>query len=59
MKLWYTINSPFTSYTTVTPHSDSQSDFSAYVTLHIQHTTYKINARIEHATVLWANIMHI
>ena len=46
----------FTSYTTVTPHSNSQSDFSAYVTSHIQYT---IIACIERATVLWANIMHI
>ena len=35
MKLWYTNNSPFTNYTTVTPHSDSQS---AYVTSHVQLT---------------------
>ena len=59
MKLWYTNNSPFTSYTTVTPHSNSQSNFSAYVTSHVQYTTYKIIACIEHATVLWANITHI
>ena len=38
MKLWYTNNSPFTSYTTVTPHSDFRSDFSAYVTSHVQYT---------------------
>ena len=29
MKLLYTNNSPFTSYTTVTLHSDSRRDFSA------------------------------
>ena len=53
MKLWYTNNSPFTSYTPLAPHSGSQSDFSAYVTLHIQ---YKIIAMcIECATVLQAN----
>ena len=50
MKLWYTSNSPFTSYTTVTPHSDSRSDISAYVTSHVQYTMYKIIACIEHAT---------
>ena len=38
MKLWYTNKSPFTSYTTITPHSDSQNDFSAYVTSHVQYT---------------------
>ena len=41
MKLWYTNNSPFTSYTTITLHSDSRSDFSAYVTSHVRYTTYK------------------
>ena len=35
MKLWYTNNSPFTSYTTVTPHSDSRS---IDVTSHVQYT---------------------
>ena len=59
MKLWYTNNSPFTSYTTVTPYSDSQSDFSAYVTSHIQYTTYKIIPCIERATVLLAKIMRV
>ena len=43
MKLWCTNNSPFTSYTTVTPHSDSRS---AYVTSHVQYTT-KDQARIQ------------
>ena len=38
MKLWYTNNSPFTSYTTLTPHSDSRSDFSTYVTSHVHYT---------------------
>ena len=28
------------AYTTVTPHSDSRSDHSAYVTSHIQYTSY-------------------
>ena len=56
MKLWYTDNPPFTSYTTVTPLSDSQS---AYVTSHVQYTTHKIIACIEHATVLRANITHV
>ena len=55
IKLWYTNNSPFTSYTTVTPHSDSRSDSSAYVTSHVEYTTYKIIACIECATVLQAN----
>ena len=59
MRLWYTNNSPFTSYTTVTPHSDSRSDFSAYVTSHIQYTTYKIIACIERTTMLRADIMHV
>ena len=59
MKLWYTNNSPLTSYTTVTLHSDSRSDFSAYVTSHVQYTTYKIIACIERATVLRANIMRV
>ena len=38
MKLWYTNNSRFTSYTTLTPHSDSWSDFSSYITSHVQYT---------------------
>ena len=59
MKLWYTSNSPFTSYTTVTPHSDFRSDLSAYMTSHVQYTTYKIIVCIERATVLCANIMHV
>ena len=57
MKFWCTNNSPFTSYTTVTPDSDSGSDYSTYVTSHDQYTTYKIIACIECATALWANIM--
>ena len=57
MKLWYTKNCPFTSYTTVTPPSASRSDISAYMTSHVQYTTYKIIACIERATVLRANIM--
>ena len=40
MKLWYTKNSPFTSYTTVTTHSDSRSNFSFYVTSHVQYTAF-------------------
>ena len=45
-KLWYPSNSPFTSYTTVTPHSDSRrSNFSAYVTSHIQYTTFTVLTR--------------
>ena len=52
MKLWYTNNSLFTSYTTVTAHSDSRS---AYVTSHFQYTTYKIIACIERAAVLRAD----
>ena len=59
MKLWYTNNFPFTSYTTVTPHRDSQSDSSAYVMSHVQYTTYKIIACIEHATVLQADITRV
>ena len=60
MKLWYTNNSPFISYTTVTPHSDSRSDFSAYVTSHIQHTMYEIIAMcIDCAAVLRADIRRI
>ena len=59
MKLWYTNNSPFTSYTTVTPHSDSRSDTSAYVTSHVQYTAYKSMACIERATVLRANNMRV
>ena len=59
MKLWYTNNSPFTSYTTVTPHSDSRSDFSTYVTSHVQYTTYKIIVYIERATVLRADITSV
>ena len=54
MKLWYTNNSSFTSYTTVTPHSDSRSDISAYVMSHVQYT---IIACIECATMLRANII--
>ena len=57
MKLWYTNNFPFTSYTTLTPHSDSRS---AYVTSHVQYTTYKIIATcIERATALRANNMRV
>ena len=57
MKLWYTNNSPFISYTALTPHSNSRSDFSSYVTSHLQ---YKIIATcIEHTTALWANNMHV
>ena len=37
MKLWYTNNSPFTSYSTVIPHSDSRSNFSTYVMSHVQY----------------------
>ena len=59
MKLWYTNNSPFTSYTTVTPHSDSRSDFFPYVMSYIQYTAYKIIACIKCATVLQANIMRV
>ena len=55
MKLWYTNNFPFT-YTSVTPHSDSRSNFYAYVMSHLQ---YNIIACIEQATVLQANIMHV
>ena len=55
MKLWYTNNSPFTSYTTVASHSDYRSDFSIYMTSHVQYTTYKIIACIDRATVLRAN----
>ena len=58
MKLWYTSNSPNTSYTIVTPHSYSQSDVSAYVMPHIQYTMYKIIACIDHTTMLRAIIMH-
>ena len=58
-QLCHTNNSPFTSYTTVTPHSDSRSDFSAYVTSHVQYTTYEIIACIERATMLRANIMRV
>jgi len=32
-----TNNSPITSYTTLIPQSNSQSDFPAYVTSHVQH----------------------
>ena len=58
MKLWYINNSPFTSYTTVTPYSDLGSDFFAYVTSHIQYTMYKIITCIERATMLRADITH-
>ena len=58
VKLWYTNNSLFTSYTIVTPHSDSRSDFSAYMTSHVQYTTYKIIVCIDCTTVLRA-IMRI
>ena len=40
-------------------HSDSGSDISAYVTSHVQYTTYKIIACIERVTVLRANITHV
>ena len=51
MKLWCTNNSSFTSYTPLTPHSDSQSDFPAYVTSHVHYAaTYsalpRLNARL-------------
>ena len=54
MKLWYTNNSPFTSYTILTLHSDSRSHFSSYVTSHVQYT-YIIAMSIERATVLRVN----
>ena len=54
LKLWYINNSPFTSYTTVTPYCPKQ--FFAYVTSHIY--TYVI-ACIDHATMLWGNIMRV
>ena len=41
------------------PHSTSRSDFSAYMTSHVQYTTYKIIACIDRATVLRAIIMHV
>ena len=54
IKLWFTNNFPFTSYTTVTPHSD---DFSAYVTSHVQNTTYKIIACILSALPCFRRIL--
>ena len=60
MKLWYTNNSPFTSYTTITSHSDSQSDFTAYLTYHMfSIPTYKIIACIERTTMLQADITRV
>ena len=57
MKLRYTNNSPFTSYTTITPHSDLGPKRLRDVTRLI--STYKIIARIERATLLWANITRV
>ena len=61
MKLWYTNNSPFTSYTTVTLTATPEAIVSAYVTSRVQlaYTTYKIIARIERAIVLPANITRV
>ena len=57
MKLWYTNNSSFTSYTTFTPHSESRSDFSSYMTSNVHLLMYKIIAMcIERTTELWTNI---
>ena len=52
-------NSSFTSYTIVTPHSDSRTDFSAYVTSDVHYTTYKIIACIESAPMLRADIIRV
>ena len=56
MKLWYTNNSLFTSYTTLTPHSDSQSNFFSLMLRHTFNVlTYKIVATcIEHTTMFQA-----
>ena len=56
MKLWDSSNSPFTIYTTITPHSDSRSNYSTYVTSYVQYTTYKIIVCTEHATYFRANM---
>ena len=47
------------AYTTVTPHSNSRRDVSAFVMSHVQYTTYKIIPRIERAIVLGDNIMRV
>ena len=61
MKLWYTNNSLFTSYTTITPHNNFRSNFFTYVMSHVQYTyMYRIIATcIECATVLWTNYTRI
>jgi len=51
MKFWYTNNSLFT---TLTPHSDSQSYLFSYVTSHVQYTKI-IATCIKLATVLQGN----
>ena len=59
MKLWYTKNPPFTSYTTVTPHGDSREAIFLLTRRHVQYIAYKIIACIERATVLRANIVRV
>ena len=56
---WYTNKFSFTSYATITPHSDSRSEFPTYMTSHIEYIlAYKIIATcIEHATMHWAITM--
>ena len=59
MKLWYTNNSPYTSYTPVTVHCYSRSDISAYVTSHVQYTAYKIVACIEKALGVQSELIFV
>ena len=58
MKLWYTNNSPFTSYRTLTPHSDSWSDFSCYVCRTFIIRTYKIIAHVLSVLPCYGLIIH-
>ena len=53
MKLSFTTMHPFTSYTTLTPHSDIEGDLPAYVTSHVPYShIYKINAMCGECTVV-------
>ena len=38
MKFWHTNKLPFTSFTTLTPHSRAKRDFHAYVIVSVQYT---------------------
>jgi len=55
MKLWYTNKLPFTSFTTLTPHSSAKRDFHTYVMFSVQYTYVQNHATCIECTVLHAN----